>query len=225
MVLAAADQATPTAAEALEALCQAYWLPLYFFVRRQGYEVAQAQDLTQAFFERLLEKNYLAQVHPEKGRFRSFLLAALRHFLADQRDYNTAAKRGGGACHLSLNMEVAEATYAQAAIQKDTPETLYERHWALAVVERARNRLRAEYMAMGKGGLFLELGEVDESARAAGYAEVGLRLGMSENAVKIAAFRLRRRYQELVRAEIAETLMEGEDIDDEIRHILQVLSA
>ena len=224
LVRAAGDAAAPAAADALETLCQAYWLPLYLFVRRQGHEPADAEDLTQAFFERVLEKNYLAQARQEKGRFRSFLLASLRHFLSDQRDRRTAVKRGGEAHHLSLDVAVAEATYAQIASHEETPEKIYERQWAMAVLARAQDRLRAECLAAGKSELYRELGESDAAAARESYAEIGTRFGMTENAVKLAAFRLRRRYQDLIREEIGETLARPEEIDEEIRHLLRVLA-
>ena len=224
VVLAASDATAPQAADALETLCRAYWFPLYAFVRRQGYEPADAEDLTQAFFGRMLQKNYLAEVGLEKGRFRSFLLATLRHFLSDERDRGRAAKRGGGTRHLPLDIAGAEATYARELADRQTPERLFERRWALAVLEQAQCRLRGECEAAGRGALYRELGEADKASARAAYSEIAARFSMTENAVKLAAFRLRRRYRELIREEIAATVARPDEIEEEIRYLLRVLS-
>jgi DNA-directed RNA polymerase specialized sigma24 family protein len=224
-VLNARDESDASSEEALQTLCRAYWQPLYFFVRRQGYEPADAEDLTQGFFARLLEKNYLLQVGPEKGRFRSFLLVALRHFISDERDYARALKRGGGKTHLAFDTESAELLYAKELAVQSTPEKLFERRWAMAVLAQAQARLQKECESSGKLMLYRELGpEASADSRDDGYTAVAARLGLSLSAVKSASFRLRRRYQELIREEIAQTVAAPEDVEAEIRHLLRVLS-
>lgn len=225
VVLTAGQSGSPAAFQALERLCQTYWYPLYTYVRRQGYSLEDAQDLTQAFFERVLEKKYFAQVARNRGRFRAFLLAALKHFLSDQRDRERAAKRGGGKLPLSLDVQEGEERYLLEPADPLTPEKLYERRWALTVLEQARARLRDEFAAAGKSDLYealtsLETGENHSLT----YADLGQRLGLSESAIKSAALRLRRRHGELVRQEIAQTVASVSEIDEEIRYLLAVLA-
>lgn len=225
VVLAAGQGGSPAAFQALERLCQTYWYPLYAYVRRQGYPPEDAQDLTQAFFERVLEKNYLAQVDRDRGRFRAFLLAALKHFLSDQRDHDRAAKRGGGKPLLPLDAQEGEERYLLEPPDPLTPEKLYERRWALTVLEQARVRLRNEFAAAGKSDLYealtgLETGEDTKLT----YAELGQRLGRSESALKSAALRLRRRYGELIREEIAHTVASASEIEEEVRYLLAVVA-
>ncbi len=224
VVLAARESASPGSQEALEKLCRAYWYPLYAYVRRQGYEPPDAQDLTQAFFARVLEKHYLAQAQREKGKFRCFLLGWLRHFLSDERDRARALKRGGGQPLLSLDEESAEARYRLEAVDETTAEKLYDRRWALTVLEQAWSRLREEYIRAGKAMLYekLRLTEVGEKGGPT-YAEVANQLGASESAVKAAAFRMRQRYRELVREEIAQTVSDPAEIDEEMRHLRAVI--
>src|SRR2546430_9901540 len=150
VVLAARQQTSPEAGEALESLCRAYWYPLYAFIRRRGYDSHDAQDLTQGFFTRLLEKNYLAQADREKGRFRSFLLAALKHFLSDEQDRARAQKRGGGQALISLDEQTAEGRYRLEPADVMSAEKLFERRWALTLLEQARTRLCDEYVAAGQ---------------------------------------------------------------------------
>jgi RNA polymerase sigma-70 factor (ECF subfamily) len=214
------------AREALETLCRAYWYPLYAFVRRQGVTPEDAQDLTQAFFERLIEKNFLADVQREKGRFRSFLLAALKHFLANEWDKGRAQKRGGGAIHVPIDTASAETRYGLEPAHLDTPERLFERRWAITLLDHVLERLRDEHVKAGKAELLEQLKPSLTADKAAlGYAELGARVGLSEGAVKVAVHRLRQRYRELLRAEIAETVASPCEVDEELRHLFTALSA
>jgi RNA polymerase sigma-70 factor (ECF subfamily) len=225
VVLTARQSGSPAAFQALERLCRTYWYPLYAFVRRQGYSPEDAQDLTQSFFERVLEKNYFGQVGRERGRFRAFLLASLKHFLSDQRDRDRAAKRGGGKLRLSLDAQEGEERYQLEPADTMTPEKLYERRWALGVLAQARARLRDEFSAAGKSDLYEELNGFETGERKdLTYAEVGRRLSLSESAIKSAALRLRQRYGELIRDEIAQTVATASEIDEEIRHLLAVMA-
>jgi RNA polymerase sigma factor (sigma-70 family) len=226
-VVVHAQQGDSTEArEALETLCRAYWYPLYAFVRRQGVMPEDAQDLTQSFFERLIEKNFLADVQREKGRFRSFLLAALKHFLANEWDKARAQKRGGGAVHVPIDTASAETRYGLEPAHFDTPERLFERRWAITLLDRVLERLRDEHVKAGKAELFEQLKPCLTAEKAAlSYAELGARVGLSEGAVKVAVHRLRQRYRELLRAEIAETVDSPAEVEDELRHLFTALSA
>ena len=225
VVLHARDASDTQAREALENLCRAYWYPLYAFVRRQGVRPEDAQDLTQAFFERLIEKNFLADVEREKGRFRSFLLAALKHFLANEWDKARAQKRGGGAIHVPIDTTSAETRYGLEPAHFDTPEKLFERRWAITLLDRVLDRLRAEHVKAGKADLFEHLKPcLTADKTALSHAELGARGGISEGAVKVAVHRLRQRYRELLRAEIAETVDSPGEVDEELRHLFAVLS-
>src|SRR2546430_7258053 len=226
VVLAANQQTSPQGTEALEKLCRAYWYPLYAFIRRCGYDSHGAQDLTQGFFTRLLEKNYLAQADRQKGRFRSFLLAALKHFLSDEQDKARAQKRGGGQALISLDEQTAEGRYRLEPADVMSAEKLFERRWALTLLEQARSRLREEYVAAGKAEFYnqVKILEGEEKSRVT-YAELAARLGTTESAIKSAVPRLRRRYAELVREEIAHTVNNPNEIDVEIRHLIAVISS
>jgi len=209
------------AARALERLCQCYWYPLYAYVRRKGYSPADAEDLTQEFFTRLLQKNYLSTVDQKKGRFRSFLLASLEHFLAKEWNRAHRLKRGGRCTFISLDDHSGEDRYLLEPRHEASPETLYDRNWALAVLERALERLGSEYAEAGKADLFGQLksflsGDRDEQ----NYVEAAGRLQMSQGAARVAVHRLRSRYGELLRAEIAETVVRPEDIDEELHQLL-----
>jgi RNA polymerase sigma factor (sigma-70 family) len=225
VVLAAKGEDSPAAAEALEKLCRTYWPPLYAYIRRNGHGVEDAQDLTQAFFARLMEKDYLAHLHDQRGKFRSFLLTFLKYFLSDERDRAAAKKRGGGQTFVSLDDTPAvEADYMAEAAEHANPEQLFERRWAKTVLDQALHRLRQEYVADDKTALFDHLKDLQPSERGAlSYVELGAQLGMSEAAIKTAAHRLRRRYGELLREEIAQTVSRPEEIDEEIRYLLTVL--
>jgi RNA polymerase sigma-70 factor (ECF subfamily) len=224
VVLAAAGQAdTAHARDALEKLCRNYWLPIYVFVRRQGHNAHDAQDLTQEFFARVLEKNFLAGAQREKGRFRSFLLASVKHFLANEWDKSQAQKRGGGQLPISIDAELAENSFEPADTL--TADRIFERRWALALLELVLRRLREEYTRDGKEKQFNEMkSTLTEGSRTVSYAEIATRLGTSEGAVKVAVHRLRQRYRELLRAEIADTIANPAEIDDEIRNLFAALA-
>jgi RNA polymerase sigma-70 factor (ECF subfamily) len=208
----------------LAALCQTYWYPVYAFVRRQGFDAHQSQDLTQSFFLRFLEKSYLHVIDPAKGKFRAFLLACCKHFLSNERDRENAQKRGGGRKVMSLDFADAEARYALEPADTLTPERLFERRWVLTLLDRALARLQTEFTDSGKERLFTALknGLTGEKA-AAPYEQVAKELEMTVGAVKVAAHRLRTRYREVLREEIARTLGEGADIDEEIRNLFAAL--
>jgi RNA polymerase sigma-70 factor (ECF subfamily) len=203
-----------------------YWYPLYAYVRSRGHSHDRAQDLTQEFFATLLEKDGLAAVEQGKGRFRSFLLAACQHFLANQHDREQAQKRGGGRQFVPIDFQGAEGRYRHEPAHGETPERLFERRWALALLERVLARLRAEYEASGRGRLFERL-----KARLTGgdagvpHAEAAEELGLSEGAVKVAVHRMRKRYRELLREEIAQTLDDPGQVEDEIRSLFAALGA
>jgi RNA polymerase sigma-70 factor (ECF subfamily) len=224
IVLAAGESRNPESDRALEELCRTYWYPLYAFLRRRGYEAPDAQDFTQAFFLSLLERKSLRQVAPAKGKFRSFLLASLIHFLANESARAHRLKRGGGQELLSLDLASAESRYAGEPADPSTPEKIYERHWALALLKQTLDHLCREYEAAGKGVLFEQLqGSLTGEKNLPPYAELAIRLGMTEGAIKVAVHRLRQRYRELLRAEIAQTVASPAEIDDEIRCLFAAL--
>jgi RNA polymerase sigma-70 factor (ECF subfamily) len=222
LVLSAAGRRNPSqAAKSLEQLCSLYWPPLYAFIRRQGESPQDAEDLTQEFFLRLLDKDYLKTVDQSKGRFRSFLLASLKHFLSNERDKARAQKRGGGQPALSLDFSSAETHAHFQPAENDTPETIFERRWATTLLEQSLIRLRQDYAGQGKEPLFEQLKTTLTEARGAvAYSVLAVRLGMSEAAVKMAVHRLRQRYRACLRAEIAETVASPDEIEDELRHVL-----
>ncbi|HEX4265039.1 MAG TPA: sigma-70 family RNA polymerase sigma factor [Verrucomicrobiae bacterium] len=226
VVLAAAGCADSThARDALERLCRNYWLPIYAFVRRQGHSPHDAQDLTQEFFARLLEKNYLARADREKGRFRSFLLASVKHFLANEWDKAQAQKRGGGRILISIDAELAENSFGMEPVDLLTADKIFERRWALALLEQVLRRLREEYTRDGKEKQFEQLkATLTEASRSLPYAEIATRLATSEGAVKVAVHRLRQRYRELLRAEISDTVANAGEIDDEIGNLFAALA-
>jgi RNA polymerase sigma-70 factor (ECF subfamily) len=225
VVLSAGQSTSPRAEAALEELCRAYWYPLYAYVRRQGHSPHDAQDLTQEFFARLLQKNYLGAVARDKGKFRSFLLVALKHFLANEFDRATALKRGGGQTLISLDEQGAEELYALESPTSISPENAFEKRWAITLLERALAQVRSEFIAAGKGGVFEPLKAfLTDGAGSGNYAPVAVELGMTANAVAVAVCRLRQRYREVVRAEIAHTVAAPEEIEDEMRHLFAVLA-
>jgi RNA polymerase sigma-70 factor (ECF subfamily) len=225
LVLNARDPASPLATEALEKLCRTYWYPLYVYVRGQGEGDETAKDLTQGFFARLLEKNYLAQVQRERGKFRSFLLAALKHFLADEWDKARAQKRGGGQTLISLDDSTGEDRYRLEPAEAMDAEKLFERRWALTLLEQARARVREEYLKAGKSALYDRLDALEPGDQnAPSYAQVAVELGLTESAVKSAVFRMRQRYRELVREEVANTVENPTEVDAEIRYLISVIS-
>jgi len=223
VVAAQPNEASRTRArDALEQLCRAYWYPLYAFVRYRGYSPDDAQDLTQSFFVRILETSGLASADPERGRFRSYLLGAMKHFLANEWHRARAQKRGGGVTVLDWDALDPEARYALEPAQATDPETAFDREWARESIARAMDKLRAEWEARGKGALFEALkGSLtgEEPAR----RETAARLQMTEGAVKTAVHRLRQRYRELLRAEIAETVADPAEVEVEMRHLVDAL--
>lgn len=225
VVLQAGRAHTPQSAAALEQLCRAYWGPLFAWVRRDGHSEHEAQDLTQEFLSRLVANHALASVHPSKGRFRSFLLASLKHFLANEWDRARAIKRGGGRPLVSLD-EVTEEDRARfEPVDTLTPDRVFERRWAQTVVARAQARLRREYDGAGQGRRFeLLKGYLLGEAAGVSYAETAARLGLTESATKSAIFKLRQRFGEVFRAEIAQTVGSPEEVETEIRHLLEALS-
>jgi len=225
LVRAAGADDTARSGEALAALCHTYWPPLYTYLRRRGYTVQDAEDLTQGFFARLLERKDVAVVRPEKGKFRSYLLGAMNHYLSDQRDKARAQKRGGGNV-LSLDFDAAESAYRfHAADEGATPDQLYDRQWVVTLLEEVQRRLRQAHRQEGKEAWYEALrftltGEQPHPS----YAELAPQLGATEGAVKVAAHRLRRRYRVLLRELIAETVSPPEEVEDELRHLLRALA-
>ena len=225
VVLAAGGDSSSAVRDALEKLCRAYWYPLYAFVRRQGIEVADAQDLTQEFFARLLSRNDLARVRREKGRFRSFLLASLKHFLTNEWKRARRLKRGGGQTIVPLDSGDAETRFGHEPAHDLTPEKLFERRWALTLLDSTLTALRREHEDAGKTRQFDELKIfLTGGDGLPSYAEVGDRLNVREDAVKMAVSRLRKRYRELLRAEIAHTVSSPAEIDDELRQLFAALT-
>src|ERR1043166_3051920 len=224
-VLSAGHGGTDTAAEALEKLCSAYWYPLYVFIRRKGYEPHAAQDLTQGFFARLLEKNYLHGIDRAKGKFRSFLLAALEHYLANEWRRSQAEKRGGKVAFISLDDQSAEQKYLQIPGSEISAEKLFERQWATTLLEQVLARLRGEFVGAGKERLFEEIKIfLTGERRAISYAELASKLGTREAALKMAVSRMKQRYGELLRSEIAQIVSKPEEIEDELRALLAALT-
>ncbi len=225
VVLAAGRSDSTRAQAALEKLCRTYWPPIYAFVRRQGHSPHDAQDLTQAFFARLLEKNYLADVDRAKGKFRSFLLASLKHFLANEWDKAKAQKRGSGKVFIPIDAQSAETKFGVDPADTQSADKIFERRWALTLLEQVLQKLREEFVSAGKERLFGQLKPtLTEPSRTISYADIATRLGMSEGAVKVSAHRLRRRYRELIRAEIAETVSSQSEVEEELRNLFVALA-
>jgi RNA polymerase sigma-70 factor (ECF subfamily) len=221
----AAVQPTAGSRQALADLCQSYWQPVYAFTRRNGHSPDQAEDLTQAFFAEFLEKDYVRGADRSRGRFRSFLLTAVKHFLSHQRDRAQARKRGGGQTHLSIDAGAAEIWYAPAAVDSVTPETLFERRWALSVLERVVAKLKAGFEQTHPGVDFNRLmAFLNGDASEDNYKDWAVEIGASAGALRNIVYRMRKRYRELLRAEIAETVADPGEIDDEIRFLRSVLS-
>jgi len=225
-VTLAARPDSPAAAAALEKLCRTYWLALYSYLRRQGYAPHDSQDVTPGFFLRLLRMNSLNDVGQNKGKFRTFLLAALNHFLSDERDRARAEKRGGGQIPVSLDETEAEQRYLQVPARELSPERVYDRRWALTVMEEALKRLRRESAANGKAELFARLsGFLSKEAMPGDYEEVARSLGMSPGAMAVAVHRLRQRYRECVRLELAQTVAGPADLEEEMQYLFAALTA
>ena len=223
LVLRAREGSSSQARGALEELCEAYWYPLYAFVRRQGYDAEQARDLTQTYFATLLEKRYLSDVRPEAGRFRSFLLASLKHFLYNEWDKKQALKRGGHLKQVSLDASDAERRYAFEPADMATPEALYEQRWALTVLDRSLDRLRLHYEGSNRVPQFDAMRNCLVGDRESSYQEIAKSLSMTEGSVKVAVHRMRKRFGQCLRDEIAETVETSTEIDREIRHLLSTV--
>jgi RNA polymerase sigma-70 factor (ECF subfamily) len=224
VVLAAGRSSAADYREALTSLCQTYWFPLYAFLRREGYDTHQAEDYIQGFFTRMLEKQDLKQVDPRRGKFRSFLLTSLKHFVANQRAMAGAKKRGGDQKGFSLDLENAERQYDIQAARQLSPQKIYERSWALTVLERTLNRLKEDSVQSGKEQLFDHLkGYITAKKESVPYRDAAAELEMNEATVRVAVHRLRRRYRDLLREEIAQTVTSEEQIDEEIRDLFAAL--
>ena len=220
MVLSARNKDSPQSAAALETLCRTYWYPLYAFLRRQGRAPQDAQDLTQGFFARLLQKDYLQAAAQEKGRFRTFLLVAFKRFLANEWDREHAQKRGGFAPVVSIDQEIAESRFAAEPAHQEQPDVLFDRQWALALLERTLAQLQEEYVASGRAKLFEYLQScLGREESELPYAEIAARLNLTEPAVKMAVHRLRARYREILREQITHTVSSPEEVEEEIRHL------
>jgi RNA polymerase sigma-70 factor (ECF subfamily) len=221
-VLAAVGPHQKEARSALVSLCENYWYPLYACLRRRGYPADQAQDLTQEFFVRVLEGRYLDRADPERGRFRSFLLSSLKFFVADEEDRNCAQKRGGGAL-VPLELSSGEERYQREPAHDETPERIFERRWALSVLDRVVERLRSEFVQHGRPEHFERLKVFLLGQSDAPYAALAREMNTSEGALKVAIHRLRKRYRELFRQEIADTVADPADVESELRHLASVL--
>lgn len=225
VVMSACDRPSPQSYQALETLCRTYWHPLYAYIRHLGHGPQDAEDLTQEFFARLLSKQYLKAADRQKGRFRTFLLVALKRFLANEWKKGRALKRGGGQSMLPFDTVLAEKLYTAESPSQSSPEQLYERRWALALVEQALGRLRADYERQGKSAEFERLKAYLTAERGGiPYAQVASQLDISEGAARVSIHRLRRRFRELFQQEVAGTLANPDNLQEEMRHLQEVLS-
>ncbi len=225
VVIAAARESAPESRQALQTLCQTYWYPLYAYVRQRGYQPADAQDLVQAFFAHVLEKGVLAAADPRRGRFRTFLLTVLQRFIGAQRQRAAARKRGGAVRVLSLDFQYAEQRYCHEPFHELTPEHVFQRRWALTVLDDVLARLEQECAAKGKTPLFDGLKTFLTGTAHTTYDEASAALGMSPGAIKVAVHRLRRRYRELLRQQVADTVAGPDQVDDELDCLLSALRA
>jgi DNA-directed RNA polymerase specialized sigma24 family protein len=226
VVLSAQDLHSSRSRQALESLCRTYWYPLYSYSRRAGHSPADAEDLTQGFFARLLEKDYLKVAARGKGRFRTFLLMALKRYLANEWDRQHAQKRGGFAQVVSIDQEQAESRFAAEPAHNLSPDLLFDRQWAMTLLDRTMTQLKQEYSTSGRAELFEHLRHCivkDESALA--YSEIAGRFSLTEAAVKMAVLRLRSRYREILQHEIAQTVSAPEEIEEEIRHLFSAFAS
>jgi DNA-directed RNA polymerase specialized sigma24 family protein len=226
VVIAAGRGSSREAEVALEELCRTYWFPLYVYVRRQTPTREDAEDLTQAFFARFLEKNYLEKLRSQKGKFRAFLLAALKHFLANEWDRASTQKRGGGVMPISLDWQNADARYLIEPVDNLSPDTLYDRTWAITLLQKVLARLRDENATEDKSRLFAQLKPfLMVGTSAVPYGDAAAKLNLGEGAVRVAVHRLRRRYRELLREEISQTLSDTSDIAEEMRTLFSAFSS
>jgi RNA polymerase sigma-70 factor (ECF subfamily) len=226
LVLAAGGDASSSAADdALARLCETYWYPLYAFLRSRGHTTEDAQDLTQAFFARILERRTFTHADPARGRFRSFLLASLKNFVANEHEREQAKKRGGGALRVPVDIDAAEGRFQLEPRTDETPERIFDRGWALILIDNAIGQLQAEMTGAGRDSQFAELkqfltGEEPHSS----YAAAARVLEMPEGSVRVAVHRLRRRFRDLVRSQIAQTVSSSDEVDDELRHLWSSVS-
>lgn len=226
LVVAAGSDDSSAARAALATLCEMYWYPLYAYVRRRGANADDARDLTQGFLASLLERRDFENLRQDRGRFRAFLLASLQHFMANDAARRRTQKRGGGVIVLPIAFDEAEGRYRVEPAEPATPETLYERRWALMVIERVLAHLRLEWETLGRGAEFDELKScLLGQAPAGGYASIAEKLDTTEGAIKVAVHRLRRKFQAELRRDIAETVSDATDVDDEIRYLVRALGA
>ena len=222
VVLAAGQRSTPQSALALEELCRAYWFPLYVYVRRRGHSKEDAEDLTQAFFARLLEKNDFANLNSERGRFRAFLLASLKHFLANEWDKSQRQKRGSGNAHFSLDWQTADTKFQVAVTSEPGPEQAFDREWAVTLLAKVIGRLQQETETSGHGKQFARLKTfLTTDQGESSYREAASHLDMEETAVRVAVHRLRKRYRQLLRDEIFQTLSNPADLEEEMRALFK----
>jgi RNA polymerase sigma factor (sigma-70 family) len=220
VVLAAREKDTPESLAALETLCRAYWHPLYAFARRSGHSPADAEDLTQGFFARLLEKDFLLAAVRDKGKFRSFLLTALKRFMANEWDRQHARKRGGFTTFVEIDQPLAESRMV-AEPESAQPDQVFDRQWALTLLQRTLSALEQEYVASGRAKLFEQLRLcLSKDPEALPYSEIAQQMKLTEAAVKMAVHRLRARYREILQAEIAQTVSTAEEVEEELRHLL-----
>jgi RNA polymerase sigma factor (sigma-70 family) len=224
VVVAAGGVRAPQTDLALEELCKIYWYPLYAYVRRQGHGLEDAEDLTQAFFARFLEKNYIEGLSSDKGKFRSFLLASLKNFLANEWDRNKRLKRGGGAIPLSMDLQEGDTRYVVLPADNLSPDKIYDRAWAITLLERVLARLRDESDADGKSQLFDQLKPFLTAGKNAPYAIASSTLNMSEGSIRVTVHRLRKRYRELLKDEISQTLTDPTQADEEMRALFEAFS-
>jgi len=226
VVLAAGNNHTTQADDALESLCKAYWFPLYAYVRRHTSSREDAEDLTQEFFARFLAKNYLDGLCAERGRFRAFLLASLKHFLANERDKAQRQKRGGTVAHLSLDWESADSRFQSLAAAEPSPDKSFDREWAVALLGKVIERLENECADAGRAAQFAQLKVFLTAERGAlSHGAAAAALGMDEGAVRVAVHRLRKRYRELLRDEIAQTLSDPAQVEDELGALFHALTS
>ncbi len=226
VVLAAGKRHTTQSDAALEELCRTYWFPLYAYVRRRGHTKEDAEDLVQAFFARFLAKNYLAGLNEERGRFRAFLLAALKNFLVNEWKHASRKKRGGGATALSLDWSAADTQFQVASTTEPSPDKAFDREWAIALLGKVVERLQSECEAEGRAKQFAELKVFLTAGKGAlSHADAAKKLGLDEPAVRVIVHRLRKRYRELLRAEIANTLSDPSQVDEEMRALFGAFSS